>query len=177
MAAADHAARIGLRFNRHWTVHYQRAGIAEADASRFIWRLLKLTREYAQRHGGNFAAVWSRENGDNKGGHVHILMHLPADLPLTGRTAKWVRLAGGACVAGVSFVRSVGGRLLAADNGGEHYAVNVAIVREYLLKGAAGEVRAALGLERFPGEQGEVIGKRCGWTQNIGQAARARWAK
>jgi hypothetical protein len=174
MAAADHAERIGMAFNRHWSVHYQSAGIAEADATRFIGRLLKLTREYARRHGGGFAAVWSRENGDGKGGHVHILMHLPADLSLSGRTAKWVRLAGGVCIAGVSYIRSVAGRLIAADNGGEHYAVNVGIVREYLLKGAAGEVRAALGLERFPGEQGEVIGKRCGWTQNIGQGARAR---
>lgn len=64
------------------------------------------------------------------------------------------------------------GRLIAADNGVEHYAVNVGIVHEYLLKGAANEVREALGLERFSGEQGEVIGKRCGWTQNLGVQAR-----
>jgi len=172
MAAADHAERIGLRFNRHWTVHYQSAGIAEADATRFIGRLLKLAREYSRRRGGGFAAVWSRENGDDKGGHVHILMHLPADLPLTGRTRKWVGLAGGVCMHGVSLVRSVAGCLIAADNGGEHYALNLGVVRDYLLKGASGETRAVLGLVRFPGVQGEVLGKRCGWTQNIGQRER-----
>lgn len=174
IAAAGHAERLGLRFNRHWTIHYQKAGIAEADATRFIGRLNKLAREYSTRNRGGFAAIWAREGGENKGGHVHILMHLPARLSLKGRTRLWVRLAGGKCQSGVSYIRAVAGRLSAAQSGAEQYAVNAEIVRHYLMKGAAGPVREALGLGRFPGEQGEIIGKRCGTTRNIGQGAREK---
>lgn len=171
IAAANHAERIGLPFNRHWTVHYQAAGIAEADAARFIGRLHKIVGEYSRRQGGGFAAIWVREGGEGKGGHVHILMHLPARLSLTGRTRRWIRRAGGECRSGASYVRAVAGRLKAAETGGEHYASNAATVRDYLLKGAGEEVGRALGLKRT-GEGGPVIGKRCGWTQNIGRASR-----
>ncbi|MFN7323223.1 MAG: hypothetical protein ACK5SM_00575, partial [Sphingomonadales bacterium] len=76
IAAADRAEQMGLAFNRHWTVHYERAGIAEPDGARFVGRLLKLTGDYARRHNSKVTAIWVRENGDGKGGHVHILMHL-----------------------------------------------------------------------------------------------------
>lgn len=168
IAAADQAQCMGLPFNRHWTVHYERAGVAEIDAARFIGRLLKLAGDYARRHHGKIAAMWVRENGDGKGGHVHILLHLPASLNLRGRTARWVRLAGGTCCARVSRVRSIGRALISADNGGEHYQHNADKVQRYLLKGADAETGAALGLARH-GERGLIIGKRCGRTQNIGR--------
>ncbi len=171
IAAAAFAERIGLPFNRHWTVHYQTAGIAETDAAKFIGRLIKLTAGYAQRHSGRFAAIWVREGGETKGGHVHILMHLPARLSLKGRTRRWIRFAGGECRRGASYVRAVAGQLIVAETGGEHYAVNVAAVRDYLLKGAHPDARRALGLERKQ-TGGPIIGKRCGWTQNIGRGAR-----
>lgn len=174
IAAACHAERLGLRFNRHWTIHYQMAGIAEADAARFIGKLNKLVREYSTRNHGDYAAIWVRESGEGKGGHVHILMHLPARLSLKGRTRLWVRLAGGRCQSGVSYIRAVAGRLSAAESGAEQYAANAEIVRHYLMKGAAIEVRKLLGLERFPCEQGQIIGKRCGTSQNLGIAARNR---
>lgn len=176
IAAACHAERLGLRFNRHWTIHYQRAGIAEADAARFIGRLNKLVREYSTRNRGDYAAIWVRESGEGKGGHVHILLHLPARLSLKGRTRLWVRLAGGKCQRGVSYIRAVAGRVSAADGGGEHYHHNLDVVRGYLLKGASMEASEALRLERQPIDQGTVLGKRCGWTENIGQGARKREA-
>lgn len=172
-AAAKHAEQLGLPFNRHWTVHYESAGIDEANAMAFIRRLLKLSGDYARRNGAQLAAVWCRENGRRKGGHVHILLHMPADLPLKGYTRRWVRLAGGQCRKGVSHVRSIGGNLKAAKSGSEHYRQNVANVRAYLMKGATSATGNALGLERF-GIGGPIVGKRCGWTQNIGSAARKR---
>ncbi len=167
IAAADQAQRMGLSFNRHWTVHYERAGIAEIDATRFIGRLLKLAGDYARRHHGKVAAMWVRENGDGKGGHVHILLHLPSRLSLRGRTAHWVHLAGGKCCARVSRVRSIGHSLHSADNGGEDYQQNAGKVLAYILKGTDAKTGAALGLTRY-GERGLIIGKRCGRSQNIG---------
>lgn len=171
IAAADHAERLALPFNRHWTVHYKLAGIAEVDARRFIGRLLKLSRDYAGRHGCKFAAIWVREGGAGKGGHAHILMHLPARLSLKGRTRRWVRLAGGECRDTVSYVRAVAGRISAAESGSEHYAANAAIIRAYLLKGANPGALKALHLEG-DGHGGLIVGQRCGWTQNIGASAR-----
>lgn len=167
IAAADHAERIDLAFNRHWTVHYERAGIAEADAARFIGRLLKLARDAANRKIGRFTAIWVRESGEGKGGHVHILMHVPAALGLRGRTRKWIKLAGGECRAGVSRVRTIGGNIIGANNGSEHYRHSAEVVLAYVLKGASREAGEALGLPRS-GEVGLVVGKRCGRTQNIG---------
>lgn len=171
LAAGDYAERIGLAFNRHWTVHYQLADIGEHEAMRFIGRLLKLAGDYARRHGSRLAAVWVRENGEGKGGHVHILMHLRADLSLVGRTRRWVRLAGGECRAGVSYVRAIGGRLLSAENGGEHYRANADTVRAYLMKAAEQTAGEALGLASF-GQAGVIVGKRCGRTQNLGCRAK-----
>lgn len=45
-------------------------------------------------------------------------------------------------------------RLLATELGAEQYTVNAEIVRHYLMKGVAEEVRQTLGLGRFPGEHG-----------------------
>lgn len=171
IAAADYAERTGLAFNRHWTVHYERAGIAEIDAPQFIGRLLKLAKGYATRKIGQFTAVWVRENGEGKGGHVHILMHMPAGRTLRGRTGKWVRLAGGTSRAKVSRVVSIGGALLSADKRSEHYRHNLATVLAYVLKGAERETGEALTLPRS-GEGGLIIGKRCGWSQNVGRGQR-----
>ena len=173
LAAVETSGTIKAPFNRHWTVHYQAAGVAEVEAVKFIGRLLKLAGDYARRHGEKFAAVWVRENGEGKGGHVHILLHLPARLSLRGRTRRWVRLAGGTCRKRVSYCRSIGGSLRAADSGGERYSLNKAKIGAYVVKGTDPAAGEALALTRS-GEGGRIVGKRCGWTQNIGAAARAR---
>lgn len=173
LAAVEFSVAVKAPFNRHWTVHYQAAGVAEVDAVKFIGRLLKLAGDYARRHGAKFAAVWVRENGEGKGGHVHILLHLPARLSLRGRTRRWVRLAGGTCRKRVSYCRSIGGSLRAADTGSERYSLNKAIIGAYVVKGTDPAAGEALALTRS-GEGGHIVGKRCGWTQNIGAAARAR---
>ena len=166
--AGGRADAMGLRFNRHWTVHYENAGIREENAAKFIGHLLKLARDYAGRHGGQFACIWVREAGVSYGGHVHILMHLSAGLSLKGRTRKWIELAGGRCVRKVSRIRTIAGSLQAAVRGGPHYDCNVQFVRNYLLKGGEDEAGQALGLLSF-GRSGMVVGKRSGYSQNLSQ--------
>ena len=166
IAAGDRATALGMPFNRHWTIHYQNAGVSEENATRFIGHVLKLAREYATRHGGSFACIWVRENGPRHGGHVHILMHLPAALSLRGRSRKWIELAGGICRKKVSRIRSIGGTLLAAETGGLYYAFNAGIVRDYLLKGVVDEAVQALPDAKFE-RGGVIVGKRCGYSQNI----------
>lgn len=173
--AAEHAEKIGLPFNRHWTVHYESAGIEEAAASGFIRKLMKLAGDFARRHGGHMAGIWMRENGKGKGGHVHILFYLPLNLSLSGKTRRWVRLAGGHYRKGVSHIRSIAGSLQAAESGSDYYQRNLTVVRMYGLKGASQAAGESLGLKIY-GIGGAVVGKRCGWTQNIGKAAREKFA-
>ena len=171
--AANFAERIGLEFNRHWTVHYEMAGIAESDGTRFVGRLLALVGKHVRRAEGKLAAVWAREGGEGKGGHVHILLHVPQGVTLRNRTRRWIKAAGGRPVRQVSRVRTIGGTLANAKVGSASYRVNADAVLAYLSKGASEETGRTLALPRS-GEGGPVIGKRCGWTQNIGHAARAR---
>jgi hypothetical protein len=193
LAATLHAQNIGLAFNRHWTVHYEAAGIAERDGAGFIRRLLRLASKQVRRDGGEIAALWARENGDGKGGHVHILMHLPIGMTLRNRTRRWIVAAGGTYArraSRASRVRSIAGM---RENEGigdcdgdcatlsnltisEHYRANADAVLAYLLKGASEHTGKALALPRY-GEGGPIIGKRAGWTQNIGRAARDSAAK
>lgn len=173
LAAAAFAEQIGLAFNRHWTVHYEQAGIPDWEGAAFVGRLLAAARKWVRSMGGRLAAVWVRENGDGKGAHVHILLHIPAGLTLRTRTRAWIKVAGGKLNRRVSKVATIGGLLATANPDSERYRPNAENVLTYLLKAADGDTAAALGLSRC-GEAGPVIGKRAGGTQNIWRTARAR---
>lgn len=186
LAAAEFAMVTGRTFQRHWTVHYGKAGVADRDGARFVGRLLHLVGKQARRAGCEMTALWVRERASGKGEHVHILLHLPTDLTLRNRTRLWIEAAGGKYRPGVSMMRSIGGRLpgcpsitpagIVSDQCRHeemHYRVNAAAVVRYLLKHATEPGGRRLGLKRC-GERGRIVGKRCGWTQNIGAKARER---
>lgn len=171
IAAAEFCQSLKRPFNRHWTVHYEAAGIPDSEGAAFVGRLLSRVRREVRRYRGNLGSLWVRENGSGKGAHVHILMHLPAGFSLRNKTRRWIEAAGGRYGKGVSKVRIIGGSLASASRGSERHWENVRKVLAYLLKGASVQAGVALGLARY-GEGGKVIGKRCGRTQNIGKAAR-----
>ena len=53
------------------------------------------------------------------------------------------------------------------------YAVNLTVVMHYVLKAAEPGAVRAVGLTHAP-EYGRVIGKRAGWSENIGAVALSR---
>ena len=174
--AARFALATGRTFQRHWIVHYGRAGVAAEDGAAFVRALLDPLHKLARRGGGELTALWVREHASTYGEHVHILLHLPFGLSLRNRTRRWIEAAGGTYQPGVSMVKSVSGRLVKQmakndSNAGEHHRANAANLVRYLLKSARAEKGDQLGLTRH-GRAGRIIGKRCGWTQNIGKAAR-----
>ncbi len=167
MESALYAFATGRVFQRHWTVHYGLAGIQPDDAMRFIGKLLDLIGKQARREGGKVTAIWVRECASGKGEHVHILLHLPVGMTLKNRTRRWIKAAGGSWSAGVSKVTRIGGRLPKVEGSSEgHARQNAANVVRYMLKAAAAEFGEQLKLGRF-GEGGRIVGKRCGWTQNL----------
>lgn len=170
--AAAFAFSQGLMFQRHWTIHYGKAGIEADEGARFVSHVLAMVAKQARREGGNLTALWVRERASDKGEHVHILMHIPTEMRLHGRTRRWIQAAGGVWAPGVSRVRVIGGRLSKIEENREgRYLLNAMNVVRYFLKGSSAETGLRIGLPRS-GQSGRIIGKRCGWTQNIGQLAR-----
>ncbi len=169
--ATLYADGAGMPFNRFTTVHWQAAGVA--DALTATARLLKLIGDWMRDNGHGFAYLWVREAGDGKGEHVHILWHGPDDFPaFRGLLRRWLTACGAAWRKGVCCTESIGRSLGHAASGGDDYRANLDRTLGYVLKGAEPAVLAALGFSLSePG--GELVGKRCGTSQNIGPAARA----
>lgn len=171
--AAAYALAMGWLFQRHWIVHYGKAGVAPDKGRRFVGRLLELVRKQARREGGDLVALWVRERASDIGEHAHILLFVPPGMSLRNRTRRWIAAAGGKCVRGVSKVKVIGGRLPRTNSRApaSHYRENAANVVGYLLKSAEAATGERLAL-KYSGRGGRIIGKRCGWTENIGAKAR-----
>lgn len=190
--AAQFAAAIGLPFNRHVTIHWERAGVPDSRAAAATGRFLKLASDGIAKRcskleklsknqasgSAQFAWVWVRENdaagGGAKGSHVHILLHLPASATWSGwRNRRWLeRIAGKPYRAGIIRTARIGGTARAAALAPAVYQANLAAVVGYVLKSACPAAARALGLERLEAG-GSVIGKRAATSQNIGPAARS----
>ena len=181
IAAAYHAAQIGLPLNRHVTVHLEKVGVAAAGGARAVGAYLKLHRQFLQSRGCPFAYVWVREDdyGDgSKGAHVHILMYVPPDAvpAVTRQQRRWLRrLTGHAYQRGTVHTSRIGGTVRTATTSRHIYLPNLDQVLAYVLKGVTPKAALVLGLRRHS-EGGRVAGKRCGCSENLGAAARARIA-
>ena len=142
--------------------------------ARATGRFLDLLGKTLARHGSRTAWLWVHENGEEKGGHCHILIYVPPDLVprLTGLQKGWLRLiTGKAYRRRVIYSKPIGGRLGLEVTNPDLHAVNAKVALAYALKGADPQAASQFGLMRLePG--GRVIGKRCGTSQNIGVKAR-----
>ena len=167
MAAAQYALSNGKPLTRHLTVRLERQGVSDADAVKAIGRLLTLLRDHVRKTaGGEIAYIWSREHGAVIGGHVHILLHLPAGYIWQGqRLQRWIeRISGNPYRKGTIKTTRVGGTAKAHEQNPALYLANLATVVGYVIKGICPKAGAALELERIEA-QGRVMGKRCGRSQ------------
>ena len=176
-AAERHAGAIGLPFTRMISIHWQAAGVPLAGMAKATGRFTDLMAKALARHGSRTAWLWVHENCGPKGGHCHLLAHVPAKhvKRLTGLQRGWLRrITLHSYRARVIYSRPIGKRLGAETTDPADYAINLAVVLAYLLKGASPEAASQFALVRLE-PSGRVIGKRCGTSQNIG--AKARKAK
>ena len=168
--AAWFAFAAGVPFNRHITVHWQHAGIPDEGAAAATGGLIKLMSQFLQKRGERFAYVWVRENdeGDGqKGSHVHILAYVRPTVAaaFTAMQRRWLRrITGKPYRAGTIHTARIGGTVRAATAAPEVYRVNLVKIVAYVVKGAAADLGAELGLERC-GEGGRVTGKRASRSQ------------
>jgi hypothetical protein len=169
--AAQHAIAIGKPFNRHLTVHWAKARLADTEAAAATGRIVKLIRDWARKNGGAVLYAWVRETGTPKGTHSHILLHLPSGLTLS-RTRSWYKQAArlkGSVPKRCVRTECIGASGQSALGGSEDYLANLARLVGYLLKGCDQTTAAELGLERSS-EGGRIIGKRV-------SISRPRWAR
>jgi len=174
IAATQQATSIGLAFTRMITIHWQRADVPLTGMTAATGHFLDLLSKALARHGSETAWIWTHESGNRKGGHCHILVHVPAALVpiLTRLQKKWLRaITGLPYRARVILSKPIGGRLGLDQSNVDLHAVNLDVALVYLLKGADLDAAAMFGLGRLE-MGGRVIGKRCGTSQNIGAKAR-----
>lgn len=174
MEAAPHASAIDLPFTRMTTIHWESAGVPLQAMAKATGRYTDLLAKALARHGSGTAWLWTHENGDGKGGHCHLLAHVPADFVsrLTALQRGWLRrITGQPYRARVIHSKPIGGRLGLEASNPDLHAINLEEALAYVLKGVSPEAASQFGLDRLePG--GRVIGKRCGTSQNIGAKAR-----
>jgi len=169
MTAAQYAMAIGKPLTRHLTVRLERQSISDAEAVKAIGRLITLLRDHVRKTtGGDIAYIWSREHGAIIGGHVHILLHLPAGYNWQGRRVqRWiVRISGRRYIKGAIKTTRIGGTAKAHELNPGLYLANLATVVGYVIKGTCPSAGAALELDRIKA-QGRIMGKRCGRSQNL----------
>lgn len=173
-AAARHAAEIGLPFTRMITIHWEGAGVPLADMAKATGRFIDLITKALSRHGSRTAWLWVHENGHGKGGHCHLLIHVPGNMVhiVNGLQRGWLRrITGNKYRKRVIHSEPVGGRLGLEIGNPDLHASNLIAAFAYLLKGASTDAAIQYGLQRVV-HGGYVIGKRCGTSQNIGIKAR-----
>jgi hypothetical protein len=171
LSATSAAISLGLFFNRHVTIHWARAGVSEERASEATTKYLTLARDWLRKQGEQFAYVYVREG--RSGTHVHILMHVPPNLaPGFGwRQRGWIKkIAGCRYRRRIVKTRPIGKNTRAAWAARSLYGANLSKIVAYLLKGVSKEVAEAIGLN-WTSPQGRVVGKRVGWSENLGSKA------
>ncbi|MBU6395761.1 MAG: hypothetical protein KGQ75_14420 [Sphingomonadales bacterium] len=163
------------------SIHWEAAGVPLEKMAKATGHFLDLLSKALARHGSRTAWIWVHENGHRKGGHCHILIHVPAHLVqrMTGLQRGWLRLiTGNPYRARVIHSKPVGGRLGLELGNPDLHRANLDEALGYLLKGVRHTAAAQFALARLePG--GRVIGKRCGTSQNISLSARRKsevWA-
>lgn len=179
MAAERHAHKIGLPFTRMITIHWQAAGLSLEDMVRATGRFIDLMTKTLARHGSKTTWLFVHENaagnGHEKGGHVHLLAHVPAVLVSVMKKLqmRWLKqITGQPYRAKVIRSRPIGGRLGLEASNPELHLANAQTALAYILKGACPAIAPQFGLLRLQAG-GRVIGKRIGTSQNIGAKARA----
>lgn len=132
-------------------------------------RYLDLISKAITRHDGHTAYIWTHENGPGKGGHCHILIHVPP------RHVKRITKLQRGWIEGITkrpyktrtvLSRSIGGRLGLESTAPDQHFANLDAALSYVIKGALPDVAERFDMRRHePG--GLIIGKRCGMSQNV----------
>jgi hypothetical protein len=102
-------------------------------------------KRWMTRRGHRTAWIVVHENGPGKGGHGHLLLHVPAGLvaALTGKQRAILKhITGSTYRARVIHSRPVGGKLAVERTAPGLHAANLANALHYIIKGAEDDAPA-----------------------------------
>jgi hypothetical protein len=171
MEAVSFAKSIGLPLVAHLTIHWSLTDIGDDPEGKLFAKVREGLHKWLDRHGIVFAAAWARERqcrGQSDVEHCHLLFHLPVEYRsgkrlarINGAILRLVRLHGD----GIFHENAIDIRIHSDPDG------------KYLIKGGGPKVWKKFRLRKEHRRlQGNIHGKRCGVTENIGPAARNRAA-
>jgi hypothetical protein len=179
IAAKRHANAIGFPFNRMVTIHWEEAGLLLQDMPLATGQFIDRLKKTLERHGSRTAYLWTHEGGTIKGGHCHLLIHVPGRLvaKVTKLQRRWLRkISGKPYRKTVILSRPIGRRIGLEASNPAYHAVNLEVAFGYVGKAASQADLDAAAIDRQHEPGGLVIGKRCGTSQNIAQKARSQGA-
>jgi hypothetical protein len=162
------AAQIGRPLNRFVTIHWALADGGGDPRKRFA-RLMELARKWCAQRQFPLCLVYAHEHDRSQTLHTHFLVHMPAGLAAAfdRMLERWI---GGAVDTGS------GGSVLVSKPGDDG-------LRWYITKDIEPVSYADLGIpqplrRRYAAKRSTrpISGKRCGVSQAIGPAARAKTA-
>ncbi len=150
----ENAFYAGTPLNRFITIHLQ---TAKLNPQKFIVGLMEHTRKWLQRRNLPHAYVWVLENGQFKGVHVHIIMHIPTGYQITYKKAlkKWLPFALKKPDVDIKTIGYPRWGLL-------HEKSKIYGLLKYICKGIEAQERLN-GIK--PSYQGPIIGRRCGMSR------------
>lgn len=162
---------VGLPLNRFITLAWGLAGIDPCDAVRATGHFITMAREWMRRHRYPMPWVWVQERGATLGQHVHILLHVPAELDLLFRPmpARWAKkIAGQGYRSGTVDSQRLR-EAYTAETDPELYRARVLGKLHYMLKCAPERLEGPMGMIGWGhkpwGQSSRVVGKRAGGWQ------------
>ena len=172
--AADFAWFVGAPLNRFITINLSLAGISLAHVQEFRTTFLARARDWLKYHDADFHFVWTMESQTAL--NLHLLCHVPPQLWRKGFKARlndWLAEAGGIPKARAIHTDRAGDHLHAYPHAlDSNYPIGCRSRLRYMCKGASPSVCHAFGIDHKP--QGRITGKRSGFSESLGPAARAR---
>ena len=169
--AVKFARLIGMPLAAHLTLHWSLTDAGDDPDGKLFAKVREGLHKWLHRHGIVFAGAWARERqagGQSDVVHCHLLFHLPLEY----RTGKKLLKVADA----ISRLVQRHGRGITDER------VIKLVIHEnpdgkYLIKGGGTKVWKRFRLRKeHRRSQGIIHGKRCGTTEKIGPAARARLA-
>jgi len=162
--ARNHASAIGQPLNFVATIHW---AVADGDgmADKRLQNLFELTRHWFSRRGAEFTCTWVMEAAiGGKDVHTHLAFHLPDQIDDADLEDYWRDRLGRAYEKVLDF------KLAHSDGYG------VLGWQRYMFKEASPKTRKMYCVpDKFRAQKGLVVGKRAGFTQNLGPAAIDRY--
>lgn len=156
---AFNSKEIACPFDCHLIIRLEKLGLIPKECGNDWRRIRQCIKRFHEKHGVTFACVWTFENVPSIGVHVHCLLHRGHLIDKTYR---------GQLLRAISF-RHIGADMIkiVPYKGFRTWAQNTEYLTQYICKGIREEHWGRFTYKKNLSYQGEIIGRRVGWTRNL----------